>query len=139
MDSASTKVDTEAIRALLDQKKDRMRTCLQACASCSLCAESCLLFREKDGDPQYMPSYKVINTLGRLYKKRGKVSRSELEQMRQMLWRNCVLCGRCYCPFGIDMPNMLAFARSILRTQGIYGVFPHTSGSPEAEDRDIDQ
>ncbi len=91
------------------------------------------MFNGKDGDPQYMPSYKVIKTLGRLYRKRGNVSRAELERMQQLLWRNCVLCGRCYCPFGIDIPNMIAFARGILRSQGIYGVFPHTSGSTEAE------
>ena len=132
------KVDSEQIRGLLDPKKDRMRTCLQACAACSLCAESCFLFKEKDNDPQYMPSYKVIQTLGRLYQKKGQVSRAELEQMQQLLWRNCVLCGRCYCPFGIDIPNMIAFARSILRSQGIYGVFPHTSGSPEAEVQQIE-
>ena len=132
-DRADTKVDPDRIRGLLKQKEGRMRTCLQACAGCSLCAESCFLFKEKDNDPQYMPSYKVIQTLGRLYKKRGRVSREDLERMQQLLWRNCVLCGRCYCPFGIDIPNMIAFARGILRTQGIYGVFPHTSGSPEAE------
>ena len=138
-DRADGKVDPVKIRELLDQKKDRMRTCLQACASCSLCAESCFLFKEKGDDPQYMPSYKVLKSLGQLYRKRGLVSREELEQMQQLLWRNCVLCGRCYCPFGIDIPNMLAFARSILRSQGIYGVFPHTSGSPEAEYQQRDQ
>lgn len=126
-------VDSGKIAEILEQKKDRMRTCLSACAACSLCAESCLLYKEKNNDPQYMPSYKVIHSLGRLYRKKGRVSREELEQMQQLLWRNCVLCGRCYCPFGIDIPNMIAFARSILRSQGIYGVFPHTSGSPEAE------
>jgi Fe-S oxidoreductase len=138
-DHTDTAVDTGKISDLLDQKKARMRTCLDACAGCTLCAESCFLFKEKDGDPQYMPSFKIIKTLGRLYAKRGNVRREELEQMQKILWRNCVLCGRCYCPFGIDIPNMIAFARSILRSQGIYGVFPHTSGSPEAEYRQTDQ
>lgn len=130
---AKKTVDSSRIREILDGKKARMKTCLQACAACSLCADSCFMFNGKDGDPQYMPSYKVIKTLGRLYRKRGNVSRAELERMQQLLWRNCVLCGRCYCPFGIDIPNMIAFARGILRSQGIYGVFPHTSGSTEAE------
>lgn len=129
----------EKIRELLDERKGRMRACLEACAGCALCAESCFLFQEKQQDPQYMPSYKVLKTLGRLYKKRGRVSREELGQMQRLLWRNCVLCGRCYCPFGIDIPNMIAFARGILRTQGIYGVFPHTSGSPEAECGEADK
>ena len=137
--STDKKVDPGKILEILDRKRGRMRLCLEACAACSICAESCFLFKEKGGDPQYMPSYKVINTLGRLYKKRGRVSRPELEKMQQLLWRNCVLCGRCYCPFGIDMPNMLAFARSILRSQGIYGVYPHTSGAPEAECGQVDE
>jgi Fe-S oxidoreductase len=44
-----------------------------------------------------------------------------------------VLCGRCYCPFGIDIPNMISFARSILRSQGITGVYPHSLGAPESD------
>ena len=80
-----------------------------------------------------MPSYKVLKSLGTLYKKRGKVSEAQLEQMKELVWRNCVLCGRCYCPFGIDIPYMIAFTRSILRSQGICGVYPHSLGAPESE------
>ncbi len=129
-------VDTQKIKAMLDQKKARMKICLAACASCSLCAESCFLFMSNNKDPQYMPSYKVVNSLGRLYKKKGKATRVMLEDMRDLIWQNCVLCGRCYCPFGIDIPYMISFARSILRSQGISGVFPHTLGAPEDESVD---
>jgi len=131
-------VDTKTIGSLLQKKKSRMKLCLAACASCTLCAESCFLFVSKDKDPQYMPSYKVINSLGKLYRKKGKVSRAQLEEMKDLVWKNCVLCGRCYCPFGIDIdiPNMIAFARSILRSQGIYGVYPYTVGGPEDEYQD---
>ena len=126
-------VDTKTIASILKTKKSRMKLCLAACASCTLCAESCFLFVSKDKDPKYMPSYKVINSLGKLYKKKGKVSREQLEEMKDLIWKNCVLCGRCYCPFGIDIPNMIAFARRILRSQGIYGVYPYTVGGPEDE------
>jgi Fe-S oxidoreductase len=129
-------VDEEKIRGLLGQKKSRMKFCLAACASCSLCAESCFLFMSHDKDPRYMPSYKVVRSLGRLYKKRGRVNRAQLEEMKELVFRNCALCGRCYCPFGIDIPNMIAFARTILRSQGIYGMYPHSVGGPEAEYRD---
>lgn len=78
-----------------------------------------------------MPSYKVLNTLGKLYRKRGKVSRDELEKMKQLLWRNCALCERCYCPMGVDLPSMIAFARSILRSQGVDGVYPESRGAPD--------
>jgi len=128
-----TPIDPKKIRELLDLKKGRMKLCLSACASCSLCAESCFLFRSHDGDPEYMPSYKVLKSLGTLYRKRGKVSRAQLERMRDLVFRNCVLCERCYCPFHIDVPNMIAFARTILRSQGICGVFPHTVGATEED------
>ena len=112
-----------------------MKLCLSTCAGCTLCAESCFLFRSHDGDPRYMPSYKVLKSLGMLYKKKGKVSREQLEEMKELVWGNCALCGRCYCPFGIDIPNMIAFARSILRSQGICGVYPHSQGAPEDDYR----
>ena len=123
-------VDLKKIREMLDRKKGRMKVCLSACVGCTMCAESCFRFMGKDQDPRYMPSYKVLNTLGKLYKKKGKVSREELQRMGELLWQHCALCGRCYCPLGIDIPNMLAFARSILRSQGIDGAYPYSLGAP---------
>ena len=49
-----------------------------------------------------------------------KVDRKILEGMKGMVWRNCVLCGRCYCPIGVHVPSMIAFTRAIFRSQGIY-------------------
>ena len=129
-------VDSKKIETLLAQKKKRMKLCLAACASCSLCAESCFLFMSNDKDPRYMPSYKVVKSLGALYKKKGRVERAQLEEMGELVFKNCVLCERCYCPFGIDLPQMISFARSILRSQGIYGVFPYSVGAPEDERRE---
>jgi Fe-S oxidoreductase len=126
-------VNALAIQVLLKQKKRSMKLRLDACAGCTLCAESCFLFMSKGKDPRYMPSYKVLNTLGVLYRKKGKVSRAELEKMKELLWKNCMLCERCYCPIGVDLPNMIAFARRILRSQGISGVYPHSIGAPEDE------
>lgn len=127
-DAKDKPVDTKQVKALLKRKKARMKLSLAACAGCSLCADSCFLFRSKGRDPRYMPSYKVLQTLGKLYRKRGNLSRAELEQMKELLWKNCALCERCYCPLGIDLPNMIAFARSILRSQGVY---PDSPGAPE--------
>ena len=124
-------VNTNIIQEMLNQKKARMKLSLAACAGCSLCAESCFLFVSKNQDPRYMPSYKVVHSLGKLYKKKGNVNWKALEEMKDLVWKNCVLCERCYCPFGIDIPNMIAFTRSILRSQGISGVYPHTLGAPE--------
>ena len=81
VDSDSKRVDNVQIKKMLDAKKGKMKMLLSFCAHCSLCAESCFLYRNHNGDPQYMPSYKVINSLGRLYKKKGKVDRVFLEEM----------------------------------------------------------
>ncbi len=113
-------VDTGQIKKMLNGKKGKMKRYLSHCAHCSLCAESCFLYMAHHKDPQYMPSYKAINSLGKLYRKRGKVDRKLLTEMKGIVWRNCVLCGRCYCPIGIHIPSMIAFARSILRSQDVY-------------------
>lgn len=113
-------VDTKKVKEMLDRRKGKMKRFLSHCAHCSLCAESCFLYVKHRKDPQYMPSYKVIHSLGKLYRKRGKVDLNFLNQIKKIVWRNCVLCGRCYCPIGIHVPSMIAFTRSILRSQGVY-------------------
>ena len=113
-------VDTKQVKEMLNRRKGKMKRYLSHCAHCSLCAESCFLYMEHHKDPQYMPSYKAINSLGKLYRKRGKVDRKLLTEMKGIVWRNCVLCGRCYCPIGIHIPSMISFARSILRSQDVY-------------------
>ena len=114
------RVDKKKIKEMLNQKKSNMKRFLSHCAHCSICAESCFLYMAHDKDPQYMPSYKVINSLGKLYRKRGKVDRKFLMEIKGIVWRNCVLCGRCYCPIGIPIPTMIAFTRSICRSQDAY-------------------
>jgi Fe-S oxidoreductase len=110
------------IRPLLKKKKRAMTLCLSACVGCTLCAESCFLFMSNGKDPQFIPSYKVLNTVGTIYRKKGEVAPKELVEMERLLWKNCVLCGRCSCPVGIHLPSMLAFARSVLRSAGLDGM-----------------
>jgi len=116
-------VDTDLIKKRLDSRKAKMKLSLAACAHCTLCAESCFLFNARDNDPTYMPSYKFINSIGVLYKKKGMVDRATLQDIRDVVWERCVLCTRCYCPFGIDIPEMIAFARTICREQGVFPDF----------------
>jgi Fe-S oxidoreductase len=113
-------VNSDEIRAILDEKKAKMTLSLKACAHCSFCAESCFLFMGHNKDPKYMPSYKFLNSVGVLYKKKGNVDKQDLGEMRDLVWERCVLCTRCYCPIGIDIPDMLALARRICRSQGVY-------------------
>jgi Fe-S oxidoreductase len=111
-------VDTQKIKATLDEHQARMKLSLAVCAHCSLCAESCFLYTHTK-DPKYMPSHKFLNSVGTLYRKKGKVDRADLEKIGDIVFNRCVLCTRCYCPFGIDIPAMIALGRDICRSQGI--------------------
>ncbi|MBC2717609.1 MAG: (Fe-S)-binding protein [Desulfobacteraceae bacterium] len=113
-------INTDSIKSILKQNRKQIKLGLAMCAHCSLCAESCFLFVSKDNDPEYMPSYKFINSIGRLYKKKGKVSKQALEEMRDLVFEKCVLCTRCYCPFGIDIPSLITLGRSVCRTHGLF-------------------
>jgi Fe-S oxidoreductase len=124
MDNASTnRIDIKAIQSILDQNKKEIKTGLSMCAHCSLCAESCFLYMSNDYAPEYMPSYKFIHSIGKLYKKKGKVSKKKLEEMRDLVFNNCVLCTRCYCPFGIDIPSLITLGRRICRSQDLYRTY----------------
>lgn len=116
----NTAVDTEEIKSVMDANRSKMKLWLRVCAHCSLCAESCFLFTTKGQDPKYMPSHKFINSIGKLYKKNGNVDLETLEEIGDIAWNRCVLCTRCYCPFGIDIPEMISLARKICRTQNVY-------------------
>jgi len=116
-------INPQTIQILLDEKKAQIQTALNVCAHCTLCAESCFLFVTRDQDPKYMPSYKFINSIGTFYKKKGQVDLATLNQIKDIVWKDCVLCTRCYCPIGIDIPAMIAHARKICRSQGVVHAF----------------
>jgi len=80
-----------------------------------------------------MPSYEALTSMKALAKNKKLISREELENVRDLIWKKCVLCKRCYCPLGIDIPSIIAFARTICRTRGMNGVYPHSLGEPEDE------
>jgi heterodisulfide reductase subunit C len=119
-ETALKDINIEEIKAIMDSDKAKMKLWLKVCAHCSLCAESSFLYTTRGRDPKYIPSHKFINSIGRLYKKRGKVDRESLEEIGDIVWNRCVLCTRCYCPFGIDIPEMIALGRKICRSQDIY-------------------
>jgi len=119
----SEEINIEKIQTIMHKHKDQLKIALKVCAHCTLCAESCFLFMSHNQDPEYMPSHKFINSIGVLYRKKGNVSRSQLEKMKDILWNKCALCTRCYCPMGIDIPYMISVGRSICRSQNILPTF----------------
>ena len=108
------------IARILDGKKELIRLSLQACAHCALCAESCFMFRQSGRDPGFTPSFKAINSIGRIWQTRGRLSEAEYEGIRELVWDRCVLCMRCACPLGISIPSLIALARSACRERGVW-------------------
>ncbi|MBE9570265.1 MAG: (Fe-S)-binding protein [Proteobacteria bacterium] len=116
-------VNVEKIKQILDVNNGaRIRTWLNICARCGLCAESCFFYLAKDKDPKVSPAYKFKTTLGEMYKKKGNVDREFLKKCYDILWGECTTCKRCsmYCPFGIDIATMISTARTVCWSQGIF-------------------
>lgn len=120
----NTSVNVTAIQDILHRHRAKIKYSLAVCAHCALCAESCFLYTGRGKqDPIYMPSHKFINSVGTLYKKKGNVDRQALEEIAEIVWERCVLCTRCYCPLGVDIPDMIALGRKICRAQGVLPEF----------------
>lgn len=123
-------IDSPAVKKLLKHNASRIRFMLQLCVRCGMCAESCFLYTAGDQDPVYMPSHKMLNSVGFVFRKRGRVSIRELETIREIVFHRCVLCMRCYCPLGVDIPRMIALGRSICRTSGLFRRYDGTDLKP---------
>jgi Fe-S oxidoreductase len=117
--TTSQKINPDQVMALLRQHAPQIKLFFSACIHCSYCADTCFLQRNTPEDPSFTPSYKVIHSVGKLYKKRGRVTRKQLEEIRDLLWDKCALCTRCVCPLQLNIPGMLALGRDICRSQGV--------------------
>jgi len=106
--------------ALKNTFKSRMKTWLEICAHCGMCADSCYLYTVNGKDPEQVPSYKIQSTLGEIVKRQGKVSNEFMHMCMDTAWSKCSCCNRCgmYCPFGIDMGIMFSYLRGLLYGQG---------------------
>jgi Fe-S oxidoreductase len=108
---------------IITKYKSKIKLAMSVCARCGMCAESCFLYMAKDKDPEYMPSYKMINSIGYIVKKKGKLNVEELERVKEIVWDRCVLCTRCYCSLGIDIPWLISLARDFCRANGVFKTY----------------
>ncbi|MEI6385332.1 MAG: (Fe-S)-binding protein [Spirochaetota bacterium] len=108
-----------AVLDLLRRRRKLVRLSLGACAHCAICAESCFKYRNSAQDPTYTPSYKAINTIGKIVERRGRLSPGEYEEIGVLAFDKCALCMRCRCPVGVDLPFLISLARSACREVGL--------------------
>ncbi len=114
-------VDTVSLKKTLDKTfGSRMKTWLEICARCGLCAESCIFYIANDKDPKQVPSYKFHSTLGEIVKRKGNVDGDFMRHAMYVAWAQCTCCNRCaiYCPLGIDTGVMISYLRGLCFSQG---------------------
>jgi Fe-S oxidoreductase len=99
----------------------RLKTYVDTCVHCGLCADGCHYYLSHDNDPTYMPAAKVKQTLWEIIKKKGRVDVNFMKRASEIAHTECNLCRRCamYCPFGIDIAYMMLFVRRICHFLGI--------------------
>ncbi len=117
----SLDVDCDALWATLQKSlKSRLKTWLEICAHCGMCAESCFLYLTDNRNPEQVPSYKIQSTLGEMVKRKGQVDNEFMRYCMDTAWSKCTCCNRCalYCPFGIDMGVMFGYLRGLCYSQG---------------------
>lgn len=114
-------VDSKLLwKTIQNTLKSRMKTWLEICAHCGLCADSCFLYLVNDCDPKQVPAYKIQSTLGEIVRRNGNVDNEFMHMAMETAWAKCTCCNRCgmYCPHGIDMGIMFGYLRGLLYQQG---------------------
>lgn len=99
----------------------RLKTYVQSCVRCGLCAKACHFYLSHDGDPSYSPVGKVSQTLWRLLDAEGRVGPDVIRECAQIAYTECNLCRRCmhYCPLGIDTAYLMTVVRRICHKLGV--------------------
>jgi heterodisulfide reductase subunit C len=139
-------VDAKKLYATIQKTlKSRLRTWLEICAHCGMCADSCFFYLANKKDPTQVPSYKIQGTLGEIVRRKGNVDNAFMQMVMDTAWSKCTCCNRCgmYCPFGIDMGVMFGYLRGLCYSQGFMpwelkigvGHAPHLPGSDERHHR----
>ena len=123
----------EKALAILDSRNGKLQTHLNSCVRCGLCAESCIFYLTGK-DERYIPAKKVdivssiyrrYNTLaGRLVPglvKARDLDESMAEEMVDLLYGSCTMCGRCtsHCSIGVDISYLVSVGRSMLAQMGM--------------------
>ncbi len=114
-------VDTDLLwKTIRTTLKSRIKTWLEICSRCGMCAESCFFYLANDKDPTQVPSYKIQSTLGEIVRRKGKVDNAFMRTTMDVAWGKCTCCNRCamYCPNGIDTGAMFSYLRGLLYLQG---------------------
>jgi Fe-S oxidoreductase len=121
----------DVAQLLGDKVTGSVRTSLDICAHCGICANSCHLYAGT-GDVEQIPAARaqqLEKVYKRYYSRLGRIAprlvgaedldEEVLDRLQRMAYQ-CTLCRRCalHCPFGIDNATMVSAIRSLLAEAG---------------------
>ncbi len=105
---------------------------LNSCVHCGLCAKTCLYYLTT-GDERFIPARKVemVSSIYRRYftltgrtfpglVKARELDDKAVEEMVDLLYGACVMCGRCvrHCSIGVDIEYIVRKGREMLAEMG---------------------
>ncbi len=111
----------EVIRRVIGKQTGRLKTIIETCMHCGLCSNACHHYLSNDRDPTYAPVAKLRMTLGEMIKREFKVDPEFIKFCARVVFTECNACHRCsmYCPFGIDIANLIGKVRRICFLLGV--------------------
>jgi len=122
----------KALEILEKQLNQPLKTALEVCARCGICAEACHYY-VAEPKVEHVPAYRA-ERLRKIYRKKhnffGKyvswlVDAEELDDEKfnklvEMAFSECTLCRRCTfnCPLGVDTPLVMRTIRAMATATG---------------------
>ena len=122
----------KALEILEKQLNQPLKTALEVCARCGICAEACHYY-VAEPKVEHVPAYRA-EQLRKIYRKKhnffGKyvswlVDTEELDDEKfnklvEMAFSECTLCRRCTfnCPLGVDTPLVMRTIRAMATATG---------------------
>jgi len=122
----------KALEILKKQLNQPLKTALEVCARCGICAEACHYY-VAEPKVEHVPAYRA-EQLRKIYRKKhnffGKyvswlVDAEELDDEKfnklvEMAFSECTLCRRCTfnCPLGVDTPLVMRTIRAMATATG---------------------
>ena len=97
----------------------RLKVYMETCIHCGMCSMACHYYKSYQS-PEYTPAGKVKQTIWKMLKKNGKVSKEFIRQAAVIAHTECNLCKRCahFCPFGVDIAYLMTLVRRIIHKLG---------------------
>ncbi len=122
----------KAIEVLEKQLNQPLKTALEVCARCGICAESCHYY-VSEPKIEHVPAYRA-EQLRKVYRRKnnflGKIfprlvnaidlDEKVFDKLVEMAFSECTLCRRCTfnCPLGVDTPLVMRTIRAMATATG---------------------